>query len=161
RMTLRHSAPAHGLLAGLAVLGALLAVAPASGAPRPFQTGTHVLRRILFDQGCRPLSGPTQLFHEPKDSVLVVIGNPGGALDGLPAGWLIDFVERGGAVLFASDQQVSSEEVEKELRHLAGVQIAGFKLEADPSESYLSQPFCPLVSPAQRRRMAAESSDSL
>src|SRR5262249_8713076 len=132
RMTPRHFGLARPLLAGLAVLVAFLAAAPAEAGPRPFQTGTHVLRRILFDQGCHPLAEVGDLARDTAQTVLVVIGDPGVALDRWRAGWLLTFVENGGAVLFASDQRVSSEKLDLELRGLAGVKIAAFKLEADP-----------------------------
>jgi hypothetical protein len=68
---------------------------------RSFAQGTHLFRRLLYDLHLQPLRSIPELFEEPADKLLIILGETDYLL---PRINLKDFVERGGAVLLATDR---------------------------------------------------------
>jgi len=117
-----------------ATLLVLLTLAPAGQAQpqgRPAgPEGTEIFRRILFEMGLKPLDDrPEGLVDEagvqvePSKTILIILGNP--VHPSLRDGAIRNLLERGGAILLASDQKVSDPKLEKELIELTGCTIAG------------------------------------
>jgi hypothetical protein len=114
--------------------------------------GTHVLRRILFDEGFTALEGFDDLAVAPEKTLLVVLGNLE-SLHQVPGG-LRRFVLNGGAVLLASDRPVRDRDAANALIEFAGVSIAGNHL-VTPNfwECYQNREYCPFVLPAAGARV--------
>jgi hypothetical protein len=148
----------RALLWGLSAC--LLLSMPAAGAAQdtPAQRrkavleGTHVFRRILYDHRLEPLNDFDSLADDPSRTLLVVLGNLD-AIANVPGG-LKDFVDRGGAVLLASDRSLRSDEARRALRSVAGVSISNDTLVCLNLEfCYFSREFCPYVYPARDDRL--------
>jgi hypothetical protein len=113
-----------------------------------FATGTDVFRRLLYDQSqqnLRALGGPEQI-EDPSRTILVVLGDTTNLdlMDHLHHGWLVNFVNQGGAVLVASDLPTDGA-VEKAF----GVRISGEFVEAPQGfpSAYRGYVQCPYVLP--------------
>jgi hypothetical protein len=116
-----------------------------------FAYGTHVFRRMLFDQGLRPLTDFEQLHKNAPDAILVVLGKTGCLhRTNLPEG-LTQFLDQGGAVLVATDQRPSSSQARLMLAFAAGVEVANahFVGPDDPDVLYRGKPFCPILESVQ------------
>lgn len=108
--------------------------------------GTHVLRRILFDNGLRPLEEYDALADEPRRTLLVVLGELN-VLSQVPGG-TEKFVRDGGALLAASDRAISDRQAWKELVDVAGVSISGDQVRClNRWMNYKELDYCPLVLP--------------
>ncbi len=129
----------------LAALAVLLTVAPAGQAQRtrkrPFGEGTDYFRHILHTLQMKPLNGGEQLEQDPAHSLLIVLGDPGRLLGKR----LRPFLDNGGALLFASDQAVSDEDLRKEIASLSGWEIVG-KLVHIPAVDPATRE-CPILVP--------------
>jgi hypothetical protein len=154
------------LLALLAVLlGA--AAAPAAvldppGEPPPnaqaFAAGTHVFRRVLYnqglkyDRGLKPVSGFAELHGlDARDCVVILLGDLT-RLNQLPGG-LTGFLNKGGAVLLASDQKVPDRDAAQAILDVTGVSLPGYLLVKAPQETcHRRRPDRPFVAPADRAR---------
>ncbi|MFQ3649355.1 MAG: DUF4350 domain-containing protein [Gemmataceae bacterium] len=114
--------------------------------------GTHVLRRILFDEGFTALASLDDLSETPQQALLVMLGNLE-TLHRVPGG-LRRFVEQGGAVLLASDRPVRDRDAAAALIDLAGVSISGNHL-ITPNfwECYQNREYCPFLLPASGARI--------
>jgi hypothetical protein len=140
-------------LAALCVGFAVTLPASALDPPLPrkkFDEGSHVFRRILFDMGVTALDNADQLDDSPEKTILIVLGDPKDTLPARP-GWVAGFVRKGGAVLYASDQRVSSDSLRHGLAKLAGVSIDGRLLysnapiEQNGEPSYRMSMYCPFL----------------
>ncbi len=144
-----------------ATLLVLLALAPAGqtqeqGRPAAGLEGTEIFRRILFEMGLKPLyERPEGLVDEagvqvePSKTILIILGDP---VHPVRDGVIRNFLERGGAILFASDQKVSDPKLKKELIELTGCTIAGetfcYKDRWEPNPpSYHRFEQCPILVP--------------
>jgi hypothetical protein len=140
----------------LALLAAL-SLGPPAGAQETsaadalgrFAFQTHVFRRLLFDQGLRPLSSFGELGQDPANSVLIVLGNTSClSRDNLPQR-LTAFIEQGGAALIATDRATIGE-ARQMLVNAAGVEVVGKHFvgpDNEPEELYKNKAFCPLLVP--------------
>jgi hypothetical protein len=122
------SAPVRrAVLAGLSacLLLSLAAPMPAQDTPQQRRKavleGTHVFRRILYDNDLEALKDFPDLSDRPERTILVVLGKLDRIVE-VPGG-LEDFVKRGGAVLLASDRRVQGA-ARTTLQELAGVSIS-------------------------------------
>src|SRR5262249_40741422 len=111
---------------------------------RKIREGTHILRRMLFDEGLKPLDSFRGI--DPKRSILIVLGRT----DQLTRirGGISRFVSQGGALLLASDRRIGNRQGRGELSRLAGVSINAESVAgANPASCYRSLPHCPWVVP--------------
>jgi hypothetical protein len=96
------------LIPVLLATGWLLAAVPAHAqeSPEPaFGEGMHAFRRILYDRKFgQILEHPGQIWENPSGTVLIVLGEPPDLGTWLEKGSLLEFVNRGGAVLVATDR---------------------------------------------------------
>jgi hypothetical protein len=147
---LRRLVTPAALAMGLAFVLLLPPSAPAQQRkPNPFAEGTHVLRRILFDLGCDPLERFDQL-DDPAHTILIVLGDMN-RLDEVPGG-LKAFVERGGATLLATDQEVKNLEAARAIADVSGVRVTGLNVVTQSPFSqhyYKGLPDCPMVLPGR------------
>src|SRR5436305_989929 len=88
-------------IAGLAILPRAVAAQDDS-----FRTGTHVLRRLLYERKFKALGEWRDLRDSPDKTLLILLGKPtdaqGRSLWQVPGG-LRTFAHNGGAVLLATD----------------------------------------------------------
>jgi hypothetical protein len=129
------------LLTGLDLSGDARGQSPRRGQNA---VGTEVLRWLLHEQGFKPVSKPEKMGVNPARNVLIVLGDVSW-LEHVPNG-VRSFVERGGAVLVASDRDSGDA-----LRDLAGVRIDGEVVEraGGTGEVHRNQPDRPFVSPVE------------
>lgn len=146
----------------VSLLAGLLALAPAAlrgqeeeAAVKPSQgTGTHVFRRVLHEMGFTPLHSFQPLSQSPEESILVVLGDLDW-LRGMPTGWLTAFVQRGGAVLLATDRGLTGQELLEEIALLSGVAVVGDTVLSPGADfRYHGHDFCPLLRPERGRSRA-------
>jgi hypothetical protein len=148
------------LTSGLALLLGLLPLnARAQEAPEPtlsrneFLRGTHVFRRVLADVGMEPLASFDELDKVPEQSILIVLGRTE-CLRELPGG-LDRFLQRGGALLLASDQRIDDRQISAQLQWIAGVVIAGDLIVCrERLATYQQAPHCPFLVPPPRAEPA-------
>jgi hypothetical protein len=108
--------PARPLTA-LALLAACLALVPAppagaqEGRPKVIRFGTHVFRLLLHKKaGLKPLTAVSEVADNPKDTLLIVFGDLNvlelldEAMQAPEGAGLQKFLDRGGAVLIATDR---------------------------------------------------------
>jgi hypothetical protein len=148
------SRPCYPSLAALATLVATLGAAapgPAQEAGNPsgrraaVMEGTHVFRRILFDFPFQPLAGFDELRANPGQTILIVLGRAD-RLREVP-GRLEAYVRRGGAVLLATDRQLTGS-VREAVRATAGVSVSKESLVCTfPDLCYQRLGYCPVVIP--------------
>jgi hypothetical protein len=144
----------------LPLLGlALFLASPRPGLARqprrpPFTEDTHVFRRILFDFNFTALKDVRQqLATDPADTVIVILGDTTW-ISRQGAGWLPAFVEKGGALLVATDRP-PNREVSNELFEVAGVTITGMSVRcSDEGAGYRGLDYCPLLRPVSNARPA-------
>lgn len=139
----------------LACLFALLALAAPgaadSGALASVSYGqrTDAFRRLLFEFQFKPLKRFDELEMNPSESLLIVLGDPRClSRSTFPQG-LRSFVERGGAVLIATDRETVGEAGDI-LDQLAGVTVTGETLicrNPNPKVLYDGSEYCPFVEP--------------
>jgi hypothetical protein len=98
-------------LLGLAVAGLALLPAALPAQDDSFRTGTHVLRRLLHERKFKALTEWKDAVEDPERTLLILLGKPVDAQKQwswrVPGG-LRAFVDNGGAVLLASDQDAGS-----------------------------------------------------
>jgi hypothetical protein len=111
----------------------------------PLAEGTHLLRRILWDQGIQPLSSFQELADQPETKLLIVLGETS-VLDQVPNG-LLEFVHQGGAVLIATDREARTQPF-----HVLGFGVSGRQVRfASKTEfAYLGLADCVIVRPLER-----------
>jgi hypothetical protein len=120
--------------------------------------GTDAFRRLLFELRFQPVPSFADFQNiPPEQSLFIMLGEPiclSGRyfLNEFPKG-LRNFVERGGAVLIATDKETKNEAGE-ELSKLAGVRVTGQTLvfrqpsgAGDPIPCYNNSDYCPLLEP--------------
>jgi hypothetical protein len=125
-----------------------------------FAQGTHVTRRLLHELHFSPLYGKEDLDQDPAHTLLVVLGK----LDELKAidrmgggGYLDRFLERGGAVLIASDYPPDPP-LNQIVYRLGGVKMleASTRVNtSNPEDAYKSFLDCPFVLPQDGREADA------
>lgn len=139
----------------MAVISAVLGFAPSLPAQAPpalgdFAYQSHALRLLLFRMGLKPLASLTALEEEsPADCIVLILGEPEGAL---PPEGLEAFLERGGAVLVASDHQLSRAPASRALREATGVTIDGRTFVhpfRDDDQRYKENEYFPFLQPAE------------
>ncbi len=144
---------------------ALILVPPCSaqkpqtpGAPladTPYDQRTDAFRRLLFELGFQPLVSPRDLQENPKESLLIMLGDPSFLATSFPKG-LRSFIEQGGAALIATDMSTEGR-VGDGLRQLAGVTVKGDTLVVrhrsikENAQLYLynDSEYCPFVEPLE------------
>lgn len=123
--------------------------------------GTHVLRRILFDHGVRPLEDVAALRDDPSRTILIVLGDLdllAQTRDGVRGG-LETFVRRGGAVLLAGDRAVTDDTAAEELLSVSGVLVSRESYHSPRvSDAYHGLSYCPRVRPRDSSRLGFLSS---
>jgi hypothetical protein len=141
---------------GLTALAAQPA-AHAQDATRAFAEGSHVFRRILFDADCTPLKDFKDVADDPTHTILIVLGETR-CLARLPLG-VDQFVQRGGALLLASDQQITDVMTAKQVENVSGVALTGQTRRHDPRNveaCYRRLQFCPFVVTDERRLLISQ-----
>ena len=119
------------LLAALLLLSLSLPAAPVQaqdGKDDPFPFGSEAFRFILNRAGFKPLSNWTELGEDPERSLLVLLGKPRDGdnrplLERIPGG-LKSFLDKGGAVLLATDHALAF----PPLTELCGYSVSGEKV---------------------------------
>jgi hypothetical protein len=133
---------------GLAIVLTLAPAVRAQKQPQRFAEGMHVLRRILYDLNVKQALESFAQLNDPEHTILIVLGEMNPLVD-IP-GSLKGFVEKGGAVLLASDQPVRSERVGQDIKNVSGVSLSGrslFALNARAGFRYRGREDCPFVQP--------------
>ena len=147
-MTSRRLAAACALIVGFLALVVVPPCTADSGQLPPYGQRTDAFRRLLFELRFQPLRGVIDLHTtDPRESLLIVLGDPSGLSKRYFRQGLRAFVEQGGAVLIATDYETKGE-VEEQLRTIAGVGVSGEKLVCTsllPDDYYAEAPYCPLV----------------
>jgi hypothetical protein len=134
--------------AGLVAAAALFLVSPRahSRPPVPFNLDSHAFRFILWQEALAPQTSLDDLDREPARSLLIVFGDTR-ELDRRGEGWLRSFLDRGGAVLIATDR---GEPNPQPWERTLGVHVRGDLVQAhDPKSMYRGSPDCPILRPAQ------------
>jgi hypothetical protein len=143
----------HLLAAALLLLAAAPPAAraqgPAGREPAPWGHGTHALRMILHDLKFQPLRSLDEAVLEPERTILVVLGETW-PLDQVPPAGVRGFVERGGAVLIATDRTRRPSPVEPweetfavAVREAPVTVVAGFQANAYRGHPDMRE--CPLL----------------
>jgi hypothetical protein len=138
-----------------AALAAALVAAPArpaaaqglppdeKAARAALREGTHVFRRMLYDMGYEQgLKNFDRLDKQPEETLLIVLGWTG-KLAELPGG-LKSYLDRGGALLLATDRWITPDSVRKQVVDVAGVTVAGESV-VSTRYCYKGQSFCPYL----------------
>jgi hypothetical protein len=143
------------LLPALTLLALLLAGAPAEArepqvaepaAPRASAgQGTQYFRFVLKQVRAKPLDDPNKLLDNPKNTLLIVLGQTDVLDRWLDRHALRDeFLLKGGSLLIATDRHTSDD-----LKDEIGVQVSGkfeyVDLRSDPQAAWRGMPECPLV----------------
>jgi hypothetical protein len=136
------------------LVNSLAAQPPKKASPPPAPItplGTEVFRAILAQLGMKPLRSLEDLKTDPKHTVLIAFrgaearGKPE-PLDNVPNG-LRQFVEKGGAVLVATDERT-----EGQWARAFGVEVNGAKIRATDDtgheKCYKRNPVCPYLEEA-------------
>jgi hypothetical protein len=137
--------PAVRGLAALIVAATLAVPAPAQAPQQqPVAVRTDALRWLLGDHlKFEPVSAPLLLTENPKETVLIVLGDLKWLQTKMP-GSVTSFVEQGGALLAASDKPTG--EATQDLMNLAGVWITPSHVVCGKKDScYQNQPDMPFV----------------
>ncbi len=128
---------------------------------RPFGEDTHVFRRLLFDLKHKPVARGELLPGlnppvipdnppDPKTVIVVVLGDPA-RVGGLPGGGVKGFLEKGGAVLLASDKPLPPT-VNADLNQLVGCTVNGqhfiYRGDNEADNCYHGENFCPFLVPS-------------
>jgi hypothetical protein len=108
---------------------------------------THLFRRLFHQQGCKPLTDPDELSKDPRETVLVILGDPTILPTlGIDLG---EYVRLGGSLLFATDRQLNARTLSD-----FGVTLFGIRGQAvlvAPPDGYHGLNDCPIVLPANSR----------
>jgi hypothetical protein len=153
------------LLVALAAWGIVCPHAKAAGPADsiPYAQRTDAFRRLLYVFNFKPIESFTALQSHPEESLLIVLGDPSCLSEGFAQGKLRSFVERGGAVLIATDKKTDGA-AGRQLDHLAGVTVTGETLvcsRAKPEDVYKSEPYCPFIMPVKDSMGLRTSSNAL
>jgi hypothetical protein len=110
----------------------------------PFEQGDHAFRFVLKQFDFQPLSDVKELHENADTSILIVFGDTQ-ILDQLPRG-LQSFLDKGGAVLVATDRDVGRKWQEE-----LGTPLREHYVSAprDLGLAYRNNPECPFVVPTQ------------
>jgi hypothetical protein len=137
------------LLTGLLIL---LLASPGSAQVQlqntvPYSQRTDAFRRLLYELKFQPHKTFAELQAKPRESVLIVLGDPKCLSRGdFPEG-LRSFVRQGGAVLIATDKEVEGD-ARKILVEVAGVTVTGETFFCrDREDIYRNATYCPFVQP--------------
>ncbi len=123
-----------------------------------FRVGTHVFRRILHDHDITPVTGWEGL-NDPEHTIVILHGRNHAFLETLPGG-LRQFVERGGAVLLATDVATANQDVWSLTGFQVGDQhVRGWATNPGPQEKrrapdqalFLKLPECVIPQPTETR----------
>jgi hypothetical protein len=115
----------------------------------PYGQRTDAFRRLLFELRFQPVKTFAELQEEPSKSVLIVLGDPQCLDDRNFPERLRGFIEKGGAVLIATDKATQGQAA-RHLLELAGVTVTGETLVVTPSflnQVYNGNGYCPFVQP--------------
>ena len=109
----------------------------------PFAVGTESLRWLMKNANLEAVPDRALILRDPQHSILIVLGDLNW-LDSDATGEIATFVERGGALLAASDRESG-----QALLNLAGVKIKGLTIEqqGDRNACHRHQPDRPFVAP--------------
>ncbi|HEY7155961.1 MAG TPA: DUF4350 domain-containing protein [Gemmataceae bacterium] len=116
----------------------------------PYGQRTDAFRRLLFELQFQPRRNFGELQPNPSESLLIVLGEPGFLSKNNFTQGLRSFVQRGGAVLIATDVATEGE-ARRIVSDLAGVRVTGETLLCTrPSAAaiYGNSNYCPIVQPA-------------
>jgi Domain of unknown function (DUF4350) len=98
--------------------------------------GTEIFRHWVFDAGYAPLRSWQEAVDQPQQTLVIALGN----LSDLQRGELANFIDRGGAVLLATDSHY--------VDFFLGFAITGEFVSTPPGpDSYRKEPHCPVVRP--------------
>lgn len=113
---------------------------------RPFVQDFHAFRFILHSQGLEPLTDPDQMYEDPQHTLVIAFGNVA-LLEERDRGGLPRYLERGGALLLATDN--STPDV---IGNLFGVRVTGHQVRTrNPAmNGYRGLDECPLVGIVER-----------
>jgi hypothetical protein len=114
----------------------------------PYVQRTDAFRRLLFELHFQPIKDFARLHANPRESILIVLGDTSCLANGYFPEGLLPFVQQGGAVLVATDMEVRNPEASGNLIKLAGVTVTGQTFQClSPDHCYGQFPFCPIVEP--------------
>jgi hypothetical protein len=130
-------------VAGLAFFLLLANPASAQTARVPFEQGTHAFRFILNNLELRPLTDLNQLQEEAEKSILIVFGETQ-VLDAIPEGGLKAFLDKGGAVMVATDRADV-----QEWENVLQIGLRGYFVHAPrrSASAYKENEACPFIFP--------------
>jgi hypothetical protein len=134
-------------VAGLLELaaGPVSAQVPQPSRQAPFAYQSHVFRRILFDLKLQPLKDYDELYKHAADTILIVLGDTKPLRHLLAVRSLSQFVDRGGAVLIATDRRIDTL-AEADVAEALGMVVSGQSFASvDGREVYHNAPFCPYL----------------
>jgi hypothetical protein len=137
-----------GLLVSVVLPGPLTAQEDKqeSARRRALLEGTELFRRILCDKKCDPLAKFEDLDDDPKQSILVVLGDANEIRN--VSDKLATFIRRGGAALIASDRPLDPQYADQ-LKAAAGVTILGRTMICNQEDACYHKPYCPLLVPVE------------
>lgn len=126
----------------LITLGFVALAAPRLPAASPvfdknFGQGTHILRFLLHQKSCTPLTKEAFGGVSPAETLLIVLGNTDFA-----DGKLTEFLEKGGNVLIATNERSTCATNQ-------GVDVSGAIITCPKSQGYREKPGCPYVTPIE------------
>ena len=98
---------------------------------------------MFNDLGCKPITSIYKLFEDPRETVLVVLGDR--AI--LRNFALRNYVAEGGSVLIASDRQIDRNDLEAFRVRLIGLEKG--LVQVAPEQGYHELPDCPFVVPTR------------
>ncbi len=118
-----------------------------------FRQGTEAFRFIIRDLDFSPLSSIQELTKDPERSVLVVLGETGilDEVNNEVSGGLRGFVERGGALLVATDRRVPATNRNRSALQQFGVRVFPQPVRmvaGDWANCYRGLGLCPIAQPA-------------
>ena len=108
---------------------------------------THWFRRLFHERGCKPITNPAELSERPRETVLVILGDPTILPTlGIDLG---EYVRRGGSLLFATDRRLNARALSDFGVTLFG--IHGQPVLVPPPDGYHGLNDCPILLPANSR----------
>jgi hypothetical protein len=128
-------------LASLIFIFLLASLVAAQPARIPFQQGDNAFRFVLNLFKFEPLKDVNQLDENAEHSILIVFGDTQ-ILDRLPAGGLENFLNKGGAVLVATDRDVN-----RKWQDSFETEFKEFYVHVPGALGYRNNPECPFVAP--------------
>ena len=119
---------------------------PHSSVPLSFRQGTHAFRRVMHDAELEPIGEADELWSQPANTILIVLGDVEGGLRKVVKNdeKLRQFLRDGGSLLVATDHHT-----EGVLWNAVGVGIDGTFLEVDEASGYRHLTDFPFVQPVR------------